>query len=109
MSNINHAKQLVAEVLKRKRCQLYPECACHELVIRWQQLPADEWPLEFEALAWAETSIFLALSCLERHCPDRQVRIYATLQLLNSYWNRQKRGEELSEEWVRRRRLEQEQ
>ena len=97
-------RNAITKSLNRKRCELWPECTCHELVIRWQQLPDDEWPLlEFEQLAWAETSIFLALSCLERHCPDRRVRAYATLQLLDPWWNRQKRGEELTEEWVQQR------
>ena len=97
---------LIAKVLNRKRCDIWPDCSCAKMIIQWQQLPLEEWPTDIKNLAWAELSIFLALKsccCAERYCPDRKVRTYATLQLLNPYWNRQRRGEELTEEWVQQR------
>jgi hypothetical protein len=102
------AKQVAMELLSRKRCQIWPECSCAKIIVRWQERPVEEWPVEIKDLAWVELSIFLALSCAERHCPDRKVRAYAAVQLLNPYWNRQRRGEELTEEFVQRR-LEEEQ
>ena len=104
MTNLTDAKRAMAELLRRKRCQLYPECSCHKSLLHWQGLLLDDrmvW--EFEHIQWADLSIFLVLSCLERHCPDREVRTYAAMQLLNPWWNRRKRGEGLTEEWVKRR------
>jgi hypothetical protein len=83
------------------RCQFWPDCTCHETLKHWQDvLPNNRF--SFEALQWAETAIFLALSCVEAHCPSRKHREFAQVQLLNPWWDRQRRGEEMSREFFKR-------
>jgi len=88
-----------------KRCSLWPDCACHENLVHWQQNLMDEeivWSLE--ELRGIETLIFITLTCVAAYCPNKKIRLYAQCQLANRYWDRQRRGEELSEEEFRRRR-----
>jgi hypothetical protein len=108
MSNLDQAKQAFAEMMRRKRCDLWPECSCHKSLLHWQGLLSDDGMVwEFDHLQWADTSIFLVLSCLERHCPNRKVKAYAAMQLLDPWWDRQRRGEKLTREWAEQREREQ--
>ena len=98
------ARKLFAEAMKRKVCELWPECSCHKSLLHWQGLLLDEglkW--EFKHLEWADLSIFLVLSCVKRHCPDGEVRANAARQLRDPWWDRQRRGENLTEEWIEQR------
>lgn len=98
---INHS--YVDNFLNTKRCNLWPDCACNKTLVHWQRkLLASCSPWEFEILSWAETSIYLALECVAAHCPSRKMKVYAQLQLLNPWWDRQRRGEELTEEFCER-------
>jgi hypothetical protein len=92
----------INEFLNAKRCQAWPECACHKTLVHWQDKLLANASWEFESLAWADTSIFFTLSCVAKRCPERRARAYAQVQLLNPWWNRQRRGEELTEEYCER-------
>src|SRR5262249_18576128 len=91
-------RRWVLRLLKEKYCPLWPRC-CYQHLLRYQELLGNEdrdW--SFEQLQNAETLIFESLSCTRANCPDPEIRRYATIQLLNPFWNRQHRGEELTEE-----------
>ena len=66
-------------------------CECNERLGRFQEILADEEMrftlAESEAI---EAVIYCALSCVERHCPDHVVRLYASTQLMNPWWDYQK-------------------
>jgi hypothetical protein len=101
----HHRRSAAVELLSAKRCGLWPDCACHQTLLHWQRRASDEGLIEApEQLAWAETSIFLTLSCIAERCPSSRYRTYAAMQLLNPWWDRQRRGEELTEEFCERRR-----
>jgi len=88
-----------SEYLNAKRCHLWPDCACKPNLVHWQnKLSDNETKWSFEDLRWAETSIFLTLSCVAESCPSPKYRAYAQVQLLNPYWDRQRLGIELTEE-----------
>jgi hypothetical protein len=89
---------LVAKLLRRKRCDLWPDCCCNKTLLHWQdRLPYEEFELTLEQLSWAETSVFLALSCIAAHCPQRRVRAYAEMQLIKPWWDRQRRLETIED------------
>jgi hypothetical protein len=98
----HHRRSAIAELLSAKRCQLWPSCCCNRLWRHFQNQQFEGRPVE--QLAQDETSIFVMLSCLEAHCPSKKVRTSAAIQLLNPWWDRQRRGEELTEEFCERRR-----
>jgi hypothetical protein len=90
------ALAILEEQRRTKRCVLWPDCGCRETLLRYQNLFADEnevW--EFEELRAAETMIYLALECVAAYCPEKKVKHYAMVQLLNPYWNRQRARIEL--------------
>lgn len=94
---------LLNKILNSKQCNLWPECACNKTLVHWQSKILDnelEWT--FEDLQWADLSIFITLSCVAERCPSRKTKTYALLQLLNPWWDRQRRGEELTEEFCER-------
>jgi len=95
---MDHKRRRVLRLLKEKYCPIWPRC-CYQHLLRYQELLENEerdW--SFEQLQAAETMIFESLSCTGANCPDPDVRRYATVQLLNPFWNRQRRGKELTEE-----------
>ncbi len=96
------AEQIIQKLLKR-RCSIWPECACHRLWLHWQER-LEEDRLTFDELAAADMSIFYMLSCVSEHCPERKVQASASVQLLNSWWDRQRREEELTKEFCEARR-----
>jgi hypothetical protein len=104
---LNRASVALAELQKSKRCSLWPDCGCKAQLVHWQERVCDhdeEW--EFESIRWAETSIFITLSCLADRCPDRRIRNYANCQLLSPWWDRQRRGEEITRAFIERLREE---
>ena len=97
---------LIDKLLTAKRCGLWPDCACRATLVHWQNKPLENGQWDLESLSWAETSIFLTLSCVAERCPERRIRTYAQMQLLNLWWDRQRRGEELTEEFCEQLRQE---
>ena len=94
---------LFNKILNSKQCGLWPECACNKTLVHWQsKLLTKHYRWKFESLLWADTSIFLTLSCVAERCPSRKIKTYAQMQLLNPWWDRQRRGEELTEEYCER-------
>ncbi len=72
----------VNALLQSKRCLLWPECACHQNLVHWQQALEDESRVfELDALAWAEEIIFYSCACVAEHCPDRKTRAYGARQV----------------------------
>jgi hypothetical protein len=89
--------------LERKECNLWPDCACHQTIIRYQRSLWNEdiiW--ETHELAAIETILFCALDCVSKFCPELRVRNYARGQLRDRWWDAQKRNEILTEADVRR-------
>jgi hypothetical protein len=80
------------------RCNLFPNCSCYHTLLHWQQALEEHDDWSAADLSWAETSIFLALSCVEAHCPSQQYREFAQVQLLNPWWDCQRRGRNRVEE-----------
>ena len=93
---------MALKLLQSSRCNLWPGCSCYQTLLHWQHAleEGDDWSVA--QLSWAETSIFLALSCVAVHCPSRKYREFAQLQLLNPWWDCQRAGlnrvEQLSDE-----------
>jgi hypothetical protein len=71
-----------------------PGCECNERLGRFQEVLSDEdmrfTPEEIQAM---EDVIYCKLRCVERHCPDQIVKLYASTQLLNPWWDFQKSRE----------------
>jgi hypothetical protein len=72
------------------------------LLLFWQDDPLAGF--SFEQLRAIETTMFEVLRCVSSHCPERRFRLAATAQLAGPWWDRQHRGEEMTEEFVRERR-----
>ena len=72
-------------------CSLWPNCGCYETLAQWKKNIVDDQETIWrpDQLEWAETSIFISLACMERHCPDRAMRVYARGQLKDRFWDRQ--------------------
>jgi hypothetical protein len=95
-------------LLHSRDCTLWPTCACFQHLTHWQkQLYNEELFWTIEQLAWAETAIFLSLSCAAAHCPDQEIKSYCQKQLTASWFDRQRNGEELTEEFAERLRARQ--
>jgi hypothetical protein len=85
------AAQMLRERFAGEVCQLWPRCGCHETLRRWLYDLNDAervWPRD--VLEWAETSIFISLACVARHCPDPVVKAYAAGQLRDKFWDHQR-------------------
>ena len=96
-------QERISKLLHAKRCELWPECGCHVTLVYWQdKLEHDYKGWSDELLRWAETSIFINLSCVASRCPDRKIKTWAMMQLLDPFWDRQKRGGD--DEFIERRR-----
>src|SRR5262245_34403430 len=64
----------MSKLIRAKRCDLWPDCSCPSTLVHWQQkLLHDYKGWSYEQLRWAETSIFITLSCVEKRCPDRKI------------------------------------
>jgi hypothetical protein len=107
MINGNDQKH-ISELLNSKRCGLWPQCSCFHHLTHWQEKLSDEkltWTVQ--QLAEGETAIFYSLSCAAMHCPDRKVRTFCQMQLLNPFWDHQRRGEEMTKELFAQRQAQQ--
>jgi hypothetical protein len=75
-----------------RRCDIWPDCSCARDLGHWQGvLQKDDHDWTLDELEYAQCIIFFSLCCVAHKCPDRKVRRYATVQLLNPYWNRERR------------------
>jgi len=92
------AALMLEDLRKQKECSLYPDCACHQTLVRFQEkLPDAGIVWTTDELSGIETVIFCSLECLSRYCPDPVVKAYAQRQLSNPWWDAQRRIEELTE------------
>jgi hypothetical protein len=78
------------------------DCACVRKLAfyaeRFLSGADEEWSIA--EVATVETLIFATLCCVRDNSPDPAMRRYATIQLLAPFWDRQRRGEELTDaEW----------
>jgi hypothetical protein len=92
--------------LNSPRCLFWPDCSCHRKLQHWEAVlewndPAVPPPTEEQAYI-AEVDIYVMLSCLAHRCPVARIRKQATVQLLNPYWNAQRRLDERAEKRRRR-------
>jgi hypothetical protein len=77
--------------LNSPTCLLWPDCACHQNLINWQEaLQDEERTFDLEELAWAEELIFFTCACVAEHCPDPQTKAYGARQLTNLTQRRQR-------------------
>jgi hypothetical protein len=73
-----------------KRCDRWPDCICARDLVHWQRVLEKDDHLTLVELEDAQCNIFFSLCCVAYRCPDRKVRSYATVQLLNPFWNRER-------------------
>ena len=96
-------RQITRRLLKEKYCRAWPDCLCNQRLLfyhdKFVRGEDEEWTIS--ELAAVETVIFEHLLCIKDRCPDAVGRRWATIQLLNPFWDRQRRGEELTEEFIR--------
>ena len=72
------------QLLESKTCLLWPYCACHDNIVKWQQaLEDDDRIFTAEELSWAEDIIYVSVACAATHCPDRKIKRYCIEQLAN--------------------------
>jgi hypothetical protein len=101
-------KHDIDRLINARTCTLWPDCSCYHTLTHWErQLANDELSWTVPELAWAETAIYFSLSCAAAHCPDQAVKAYCQDQLANSWFDRQRNGQELTEEIAERLRAEQ--
>jgi hypothetical protein len=66
-------------------------CDCNGTLARLQEKLCDEemvWkPDEVQAV---EDVIYVTLCCVERHCPDPVFRMWASAQLIDPWWDKQR-------------------
>ena len=83
-----------ARMLQRKRergCELWPSCSCNSTLAKYADELSDQEKIwDMSVLQWAETSIYITLSCVAQYCPDLAMKRYAWQQLQKSFWDRQR-------------------
>jgi hypothetical protein len=57
---------------------------------RWANELGSDKVFDMSDLEIAQDMIFFALCCVKSRCPDPYIRQYATLQLMDRFWNEQK-------------------
>jgi hypothetical protein len=78
-------------ILNSPTCLLWPDCACHENLVHWQEaLQDEERTFDPEQLAWAEELIFFTCACVAEHCPDPETKAYGARQFANLTARRQR-------------------
>src|SRR5262249_17478358 len=84
------AERIMRERINAKSCP-WPDCGCCEVLERWATQLSDQEKLwDLNVLDWAETNIFVTLTCVCRYCPDPVVKAWAKQQLKDKWWDRQK-------------------
>jgi hypothetical protein len=79
------------EMLTSKICKEWPDCYCYPTLAQWgQQLRDDERLWELDDLEAVEDLVFISLCCVQKRCPDKEIRAYAREQLRKSFWDRQR-------------------
>jgi hypothetical protein len=79
------------EILIRKPCGWWPDCYCYSTLAQWgEQLQDEERLWELDHLEAVEDLVFVSLCCVERRCPDKEIREFAKQQLRKSFWDRQR-------------------
>jgi hypothetical protein len=88
---------LLTRLLQQKNCQ--PDCTCVRGLAFYQEkfLRGEDEQWTLKDIATAETLIFSALTCVKDHSPNPAVRRFATIQLLQPFWDRQREGKELTD------------
>jgi hypothetical protein len=81
---LTRGSKLEKELLKEDECSLWPDCACHDNLIKWQEALTDEdRTFSPEQIEWAEEVLFATVACVSAHCPDPKVKAYSAIQLRN--------------------------
>jgi hypothetical protein len=73
-------------------CQWWPRCSCCECLFTWGFVLRNGEHLiwDLDELQAVEDLIFVSLCCVQKRCPDDEVRANAKQQLRKSYWDAQK-------------------
>jgi hypothetical protein len=84
---MNRRKQILRKIeqylLQSPICELWPCCACHANIVRWQEALDDEdRTFSLEQLQEAEELIFFTCACAAQHCPDAKTKAYCARQLV---------------------------
>ena len=80
-----------ARFREEKVCSVWPECGCYETLALWKKNIVDDQESIWrpDELDWAETTIFISLACMAKHCPDPRMRVFAKRHLEKPFWDRQ--------------------
>ena len=74
-----------------RECELWGNCSCFWTLELWGRLLQDENKTWFmDELEWGETTLFISLACIAKHCPNQESKAYAQRQLEDKYWAKQK-------------------
>ncbi len=69
------------EFLNSPTCTLWPECSCHDNLLKWQAALLDEdRTFNSEQLEWAEEVLFYTMACVSRHCPEPKIKKFGERQ-----------------------------
>jgi hypothetical protein len=90
-------RRRVLAALKQKYCTVWPDCLCNTRLLFYLDKFDREEDWSLDALAAVETVIFMSLRCIEDCCPDPKGRRWATIELMDPWWNRQRQGMELTD------------
>ncbi len=68
-------------LLESPECLLWPECACYQNIVKWQQALADESrTFDKEQLEYADDILFYTCACVAAHCPDPEIKAFGERQ-----------------------------
>ena len=89
------------QALNSPTCLFWPDCACYENIVHWQEALDDaDRTFTTEQLEAAEEVIFYSCACAAEHCPAPKTKLYAARQVADLTLRRQRiaaaheRGEE---------------
>jgi hypothetical protein len=78
-------------MLTSKVCREWPGCWCHSTLAQWgEQLQDEERLWDLDHLEAVEDLVFVSLCCVQKRCPDKELREFAKQQLKKSFWDRQR-------------------
>src|SRR5262245_18784070 len=84
-------QEQISKLLRSKRCDLWPDRGCNETLVHWQdKLENDDKSSSSDQPRWTEWVIFINPSCGATRCPERKIKTWATIQLLNPFCDKQK-------------------
>jgi len=72
------------------RCDDWPHCDCHRMVVHWQWAVRHDQTLTLDDLKEGATILLIRLSCIEHNCHDTKARRWASRELAAPIFRREK-------------------